>query len=438
MKKGTVAIVGSPNVGKSTLFNKLTRSHSAIVDVAEGITRDKIYGTVELEDRYFKIIDTGGLPYIQNDFLHKNIYEKIVSAIKEAELVLFVVDAKLGITFVEDKIAKLLREFSAKTLLIANKVDSEKNLPAIYDLLKLGFGEAIPIAALHGRGIKKLKEKIQSYITPINFGQDLETIKIAIVGHPNVGKSSIINRMTGDDISIVNPLPNTTRDTIRAGIRYKGKNIVFLDTAGLRRKSKVKYGVDYFSSVRSLNAIKECDIALLVLDATQSFSNQDQKIAAFAKQRYKNIIVILNKWDLVKKETKTFNSYKNRFYKFFPFLKDFTFITTSAISGQRIRAILDLVLQIDKKSKKRITTGLLNKFLEKTIQTNPPITSDGKFIKLHYMTQVQVQPPEFVFFCKKCDFLKNNYKKFLEKRLKKEFDFEAVIIKLTFKKETTL
>ena len=329
-----VAIIGRPNVGKSFLFNRLSKTISAIVDAEEGVTRDNKTHIVLWNEKKFELVDTGGL-FGKHDF-DQQILEKAGGVIQQADLVLFVVDAKVGLLPVEKRIAKLLQD--KQTLLVANKCDSEQDEAQNFEFLALGLGEPHSVSAKLNRGTRQLLDSVARIAgVGVNTGKEKEKIRsrinFSIVGRPNVGKSSLLNKIFGEELSIVSPISGTTRDSIGSDITYKGRQIHFVDTAGLRRKSRVKYGVEYFSTQKSIASIVSSDVVIFVLDATEDFSNQDQKIGAFAKKHYKNILVVVNKWDLIKKDSKSHDEYKRRAFKFFRFLDDCPIIFTSALSG---------------------------------------------------------------------------------------------------------
>ena len=401
MRRSVVAIVGRPNVGKSTLFNRLCRNRSAIVDSEEGITRDRKYQVTDWSGYSFVIVDTGGIIPKSDDRIDKAVKFQAEIAIEESDVILFVVDVKTGITDIDNEVAKILSPHREKVILVANKVDNEKDELDVYDFLNLGFGDPFPVAAVHGRNVGNFLDLLISYINkvPEDYQKDADddSIRVSVVGRPNVGKSSITNKLIGKDINIVTDIPGTTRDSIDSEINHFGRKIIFVDTAGLRKKKRIKYGVEYFSSMRTIESINRSDQVLLVLDADREIGNQDQKIASYAARNFKDLIIIVNKWDLITKDNKTPGEFVEKIKRNLPFALYAPIIFVSALTGQRIRKILDFILEVDAESKKRIPTAELNKFLERTVARFAPSHSSGKHTKIYYLTQVKTHPPTFVF-----------------------------------------
>jgi len=435
MRKMIVAIVGRPNVGKSTLFNRICRRRSAIVDIEEGVTRDRKYEEAEWNGHTFIVVDTGGILPKSNGKIDKAVKFQAEVAIEESDYILFIVDAKVGVTDIDLEIAKILSNHRNKVMLVANKVDNEKDELEIYDFLKLGFGDAFPIAAVQGRNVGNFLDEIVQSINsvPSYFKEEEDSIKIAIVGKQNVGKSSIINKLIGEKSTIVTDIPGTTRDSIDLYLNYFQKELTFIDTAGLRRKKKIKYGVEYFSSMRTIESINRANVVLLILDATQEISNQDQKITSYAVRNHKEIIIIFNKWDLIKKDNSTVGKYIQKIKKELPFAQYAHILFISALTGQRVRKILDEIIEVEKESKKRIPTSELNQFLEKVTQKFPPTHSSGKHTKIYYCTQIKIQPPTFIFFCNNPKLVTVHYRRYLTNQLRNTFKFEGVSIKTFFR-----
>ncbi len=429
-----VAIIGRPNVGKSFLFNRLSKTISAIVDPTEGVTRDNKSYVVLWDGKMFELVDTGGL-FGKHDF-DKEILEKVEGVIRESDLILFVVDVQVGLLPVEKRIAKLLQ--NKETLLIANKCDSEMDAAQNFEFLALGLGEPVSVSAKLNRGTRQLLDMVVDIAGErVNVDKEKEKLKnkirFSVVGRPNVGKSSLLNRVFGEEISIVSDISGTTRDAIGSDITYKGREIHFVDTAGLRRKSKIDYGVDYFSSQKAIASIISSDVVILVLDATQDFSNQDQKIGAFAKKHYKNILVVVNKWDLVEKDNKSYDEYKKRAFKFFRFLDDCPIIFTSAITGQRVGRILQEGIDLYDRSSHRVPTAKLNEALQRWLDKFPPRQSTGKLVKIFYATQIQTNPVKVVMVCSNPDNLGSAYKGYILNNFKQEFGFYGVSVKISYK-----
>ncbi len=437
--KPIVAIVGRPNVGKSTLFNRFCRKRSAIVDFEEGITRDRKYETVEWSNHTFLVVDTGGIIPDSDMPIDKAVVIQAQIAIEQADLIIFLCDVKTGITKYDQQIAKILSPNRSKILLVVNKVDNEKDELDLYEFMKLGLGEPIGIAAASGRNVGNFLDEVISFIPESkDYEEDNdginELIKVAIVGKPNVGKSSLINKLIGENTVIVSDVPGTTRDSVDLELMYHDKRIILIDTAGLRKKNRIKYGVEYFSSMRTIESINQADIIVLVLDSSDNFSDQDQKIASYAQRNYKNIIILLNKWDLIEdKDNHTYNDFVKKIRHEFQFLDYAPVLTISALSGQRVIKLPEMITQVWKESNTRIGTGELNRFFEKIIIKNPPTHKTGKHIKIYYITQQNINPPTFIFFTNEPKLIPVHYKRFLRNKIREEFKFTGATIKLIFK-----
>ncbi len=434
MRKSVVAIVGRPNVGKSTLFNRICRRRSAIVDFEEGVTRDRKYEDAEWAGHNFIIVDTGGIIPKSVSGIDKAVKFQAEVAIEESDLILFLVDTKVGTTDIDMEIARILSAYREKVILVANKTDNEKDELEIYDFLKLGFGYPQSIAAIQGRNMGNFLDEL---VKKIDFAPDSkndeETIKVAIVGKPNVGKSSLINNLTGQQQTIVTDIPGTTRDSIDLHLKYHNQKITFIDTAGLRRKKSIKYGVEYFSTMRTIESINRSDIVLLILDSLEEISNQDQKIVSYAARNYKDIIIVVNKWDLIKKDNATVGEYIRKIRSELKFVEFAPVIFVSALTGQRVRKILDLVLEVSEESRKRIPTSELNKFLERATSKFPPTHSSGKHTRIYFCTQIKVHPPTFIFFCNNPKYITTHYRRYLLNQLRDTFKFEGASIKIFFR-----
>jgi GTP-binding protein len=425
-------------VGKSTLFNRLCRKRVAIVDFEAGVTRDRKYEDVEWNGKLFKIIDTGGIVYSSDEPMDKMIMHQALLAIDESDVIIFMVDAQVGTTDLDQAIAKILFPHRDKVLLTANKADSEKHEWEVYDFLQLGFGDAFPISASHGRNTGDFLDALVRMMPDTldaNYDEKEEdkTTRIAVVGKPNVGKSSIINALLGDEKLIVTDIPGTTRDSIDTVFRYHGKEYILVDTAGLRRKTKVTYGVEYFSTMRTIEAVDRSDIVILVLAADEPISTQDLKIASYAQRKTKDLLIVYNKWDLVEKDTGTTGEFIKDLHEAMSFVQYAPVIFISAKTHQRIHKLMESVAQIEEESKKRIPTSELNRFMETVIARRPPTHPTGKHVKIFYITQVAVQPPIFIFFCNAPGLITENYRKFLNNQLREVFKFTGVSIKLIFK-----
>jgi len=437
MRKYIVSIVGRPNVGKSTLFNRLCRKRSAIVDFEAGITRDRKYEDVEWNGKIFKLVDTGGIVFNSTETIDKMVRHQVMLAIEESDLIIFMVDAQTGTTDIDKEIAKILYPHKDNVMLIANKADNEKYEWEVYDFLQLGFGDAIPVSASQGRNtgdfLDAVIERISGTQSTLQTDAKSSAASIAVVGKPNVGKSSIVNLLLGNPKLIVTDIPGTTRDAIDSPFRYHNKDYVLIDTAGLRKKTRINYGVEYFSTLRTIEAIDRADIVILVLTAEEELSVQDIKIASYAKRRMKEIMVVYNKWDLVEKETNTINKYLKELYFQMPFLQFAPVLFISAKTSQRIHRIMETVAKIEEESEKRISTSELNRFMETVIMHRPPTHPSGRHIKIFYITQAAVKPPTFIFFCNTPALITENYRRYLHNQLREMFKFEGVSIKLIFK-----
>ena len=435
MKTTIVVIVGRPNVGKSTLFNRLLGKKEAIVHDTSGVTRDRNYGDVEWAGKEFKLIDTGGYVPDSPDLFETAIREQVQIAITEADTVLFVVDAKTGLTPVDIEIGKILRTSNKKYFLIVNKVDTEKMEPQAADFYSLGVDRLYDISAIQGRKIGDLLDDITADIplSPEDEEPD-DRLKIAIVGRPNVGKSSLTNALLGHDRSIVTNIPGTTRDSVDSILKYHGQEIVLVDTAGLRKKKKVEENVEFFSTIRTLRAIAETKVVIVLIDAKEGFEKQDQKIIDEAVKRRKAVIVAVNKWDLIEKETNTAREYEVAIKEKMGNLDYFPIIFISALTKQRIYKLIDLAYDVFNARKKQIPTSELNDALLPEIERNPPpSTGSGKEIKIKYITQAQGSYPVFLFFTNYPKDIPDNYKRYLENLIRRKFGFEGVSVVLSFK-----
>ncbi|MFA5510537.1 MAG: ribosome biogenesis GTPase Der [Candidatus Cloacimonadaceae bacterium] len=437
MRKYIVSIVGRPNVGKSTLFNRLSRKRSAIVDFEAGVTRDRKYEEVEWTGKVFILVDTGGIVFDSGEAMDKMIRHQAMLAIDESDLILFMVDAMTGCTDMDMAIAKILFPHRDKVMLVANKADNEKFEWEPYDFLQLGFGDAFPISASQGRNTGNFLDELLSLIPEtadayLDEPVDANT-RIAVVGKPNVGKSSIVNLLIGDDKQIVTEVPGTTRDSIDTPFRYHGKDYILVDTAGLRRKTKVNYGVEYFSTMRTIEAVDRSDVVVLVVAADEPISAQDVKIASYARRRLKEIMIVFNKWDLVEKDTHSTSKFIAELHREMPFLQFAPVQFISAKTSQRIHRVMETVAMIEEEAQKRIPTSELNRFVEKVIGRRPPTHPKGKYVKIYYVTQAAIKPPTFIFFCNQPQLVTENYRRFLHNQLREMFSFEGVSIRLIFK-----
>lgn len=439
MKKPIVAIVGRPNVGKSTFVNRLVGARHSIVDDMPGVTRDRIYFDVEWQQKYFTVIDTGGIIPGDDDEIMNSIFDQAQVACEEADKIIFIVDGKDGVHPADKDIANILRKSKKQIYLVVNKIDSQHAMPMLADFYSLSIGEPMAISALHGSGgvgdlLEVLTEDFEA-----QGEEDIEkTIKIAIVGRPNAGKSSIVNSLLNEDRVIVSDVSGTTRDSIDSKIQYQEKDFILIDTAGIRKKSKVDWGVEKFAVDRAINSIRDCDVAVLVVDATEGLADQDKKIASTIMEAGKGIIVAINKWDLIEnKETNTMNKFNKKLSSEVPFLDFAPKIYISALTKQRINQIFDKSIEVYEQCIKRVATGLLNKIVNEAYSMNPPQTVKNKRLKILYTTQINTQPPTFVMFTNNGDLMKDHYKRYMEKKLREAFGFFGTPIRISIKERSS-
>ncbi len=430
-----VAIIGRPNVGKSTLFNRIIGSRSAIVHDMPGVTRDRNYAEAEWAGKTFLLVDTGGYVPESEDVFETAIREQAQLAIEEADLVLFVVDGEGGVLASDDEIADILRRARKKVVLVVNKVDSERREPNVHEFIRLGLGDPVPASALVGRRVGDLLDMVTNGIPAGAQEQPDPRLKIAIVGRPNVGKSSFVNSLLQEKRHIVTDVPGTTRDPIDAVIKFHGEEFLLIDTAGLRRKSKIKESVEFYSTIRTLKSIERCDVAVIMTDGKTGLEHQDLRIISDALERYRPVVLVVNKWDLVEKDETTAKYYekaireKLRIYDYIPI------IFVSALTKQRVFKVLELAKQIDEEQHKRINTSELNDLMQEDIASFPPKSTSGKEIKIKYVTQVKTKPPVFAFFCNEPQLIEDNYRRYLENRIREHYTFTGVPIILSFKRK---
>ncbi len=431
MAKPVVAIVGRPNVGKSTLFNRLTGGRTAIVADVAGVTRDRLYRDVEWDRAVFSLIDTGGLFMEEVDFA-AHVHEQVDKAIAEADLVLLVVDGRVGPTTEDREIAQLLQRSRKKTVLAVNMVDNYKESHVAYDFLELGLGDPVAVSAVHGLNIDGLLDQVVSLLPTDTSVEPEEGVRVAVAGRPNVGKSSLVNALLKEKRLIVSDVPGTTRDAIDTVLARDGHRYVLVDTSGIRKRSHVTDGVEYYSVLRSFKAIDRADISLLVLDADQGVVEQDKKIGGYIQDAGKGLIILVNKWDLVR-ETDARNKFERHVRTELDFLNYAPIHYVSALENKGIIKILDLIDRVDEQQIRRVSTGNLNSWLNETVYLNPPPSIKGQDIKIYYVVQVSVKPPTFVFFVNKPELLHFSYKRHLERRLRDTYGFEGTPLRLIFR-----
>lgn len=432
-RKPTVAIVGRPNVGKSTFVNRLIGARNSIVHDMPGVTRDRIYFDVEWQNKGFTVIDTGGIIPGDGDDIMVSIFDQARLACEEADKIIFLVDGKEGINPVDYDIANILRQSGKPIFLAVNKCDNVESLMMTNDFYSLAVGDPVGISALHGSGgVGDLLDLVTDDFEVTEEEENDGKIRIAIVGRPNAGKSSIVNALLNTQRVIVSNISGTTRDSIDSYITYKDTDFVIVDTAGIRKKSKVDYGVEKFAVDRAIRSIRECDVAVLVIDANEGISDQDKKISSIITESGKGIIVAINKWDLVEdKKSNTINKFEKELAKDIPFLSYAPKIFISALTKQRLGQIFDKSLEVYAQCVKRVSTGLLNKVINEAYALNPPTSFKGKRLKVLYTTQAAIQPPTFVLFVNNEDLLKDSYKRYLENKLREAFGFFGTPIRIS-------
>ena len=434
-----VAVLGRPNVGKSTLFNRVVGGHVAIVDDIPGVTRDRNFHMTDWAGHHFYLVDTGGLTEGSNEQLDNAIQEQAYAAMAEADLIIFIVDGKSGVHPLDKHLAEILRKGSSPVLLVVNKMDNLPEDQNHLDFWSLGIGDPIPVSAISGKGSGDLLDLIVSNL-PDQHKEEKEekdNIRIAVVGKPNVGKSSFVNRLFGKERSVVSEIPGTTRDPIDSQLRYNNKALIFVDTAGLRRQSRIKESIEYYSTLRTAKVVREADICLVLVDATEPIHVQDLKIIEQAWEVGAGVIIIVNKWDLIDKDHQTALKFERELKDRAPFLKWIPTIFTSAISGQRVRKCLDMILEIQKERNRRITTSEVNEALERILLHQPPPHSRGRRVKIKYGTQVSVAPPTFIFFTNLPKALPDHYIRYVHNNLRDRWGFIGTPIRIRFKENKT-
>ena len=394
-----VAVVGRPNVGKSTIFNKLTGTKISIVEDTPGVTRDRIFGEVEWLNKYFTIIDTGGIEPESDDIILSQMRNQAMLAVDMAHVILFVVDGKSGLTAADKEVADILRRTKKPVLLVVNKIDSKSQFDNIYDFYELGLGNPIAISGANSMGLGDLlDEVVENFPEGMNMEYDEDVIRVAITGKPNAGKSSILNNILGEERVIVSPIAGTTRDAIDTYFEKDENKFLLIDTAGIRRRSKVYENVERFSVIRSMSAVDRADVVLIVIDATEGVTEQDTKIAGIAHDEGKACIFVVNKWDLIEKDNKTMGNFRMSVREKFPFMTYAPILFVSAVSNQRIGKILETVVEVSAEQNKRVTTSVLNQVIGEAIMLNQPPSDKGRRLKIYYGTQTGVKPPTFNLF----------------------------------------
>jgi GTPase len=432
---GIVAIVGRPNVGKSTLFNRLIERREAIVDDVSGVTRDRIYGKCEWNGKIFSVVDTGGFVDNSSDVFEKEIASQVRIAIKEADLIVFVVDVESGITDLDNNLSGILRKSNKPVITLVNKVDNSARLQQAYEFYNLGLGEFYTVSAINGSGTGDLLDKVTELLPETDNIEELELPRFAIVGRPNVGKSSLTNVLIGEERNIVTDIAGTTRDAIHTRYTKYGHDFILIDTAGLRKKQKVNEDLEFYSVMRAIRALEFSDVCLLMIDATLGFEAQDMNIFHLAVKNRKGIIILVNKWDLVDKETNTVKHFENHIKNILAPFNDVPILFISAKEKQRIHKVLDLALMVYQNRTKKISTAKLNEVMHEAIEAYHPPAIKGKYIKIKYVTQLKSPAPAFAFFANLPQYIREPYRRYLENKLRENFDFKGVPIQIYFRKK---
>ncbi len=427
-----VAIVGRPNVGKSTFFNKMIGERRSIVDDMPGVTRDRVIGECEWGRYKFSLIDTGGLEIGNNEGYMPHIRQQVELAVETSAVIVMLTDIRAGVTAADQELATMLRQSGRPVILVVNKVDSIGELPAdFYDFYTLGLGDPYPVSSVHGHGTGDLLDKICSYLDdPVEEEEEDDSIKVAVIGRPNAGKSSLVNRIIGKDRVIVSDEAGTTRDSIDVEFENEQGKFVFIDTAGMRKKGRITDNVERYSVMRALAAVDRANVCVIMIDATEGFSEQDSKIAGYAHEQGKGCIIAINKWDLVVKDDKTMDEQRRKYENDFSFMAYAPIIFISAKTGQRIDRLLELIKFVDEQNAMRITTGALNELLARATARVEPPSDKGKRLKIYYITQPTTRPPAFAVFCNDPELFHFSYQRYLENQIREAYGLEGTPVRL--------
>ncbi len=431
MSRPVVAIVGRPNVGKSTLFNTLAGDKISIVQDTPGVTRDRIYADVSWLKYNFTIVDTGGIEPESKDIILKSMREQAEIAISTADVIMFITDVRQGLVDADSKVADMLRRSGKPIVLVVNKVDSfEKFMPDVYEFYNLGLGEPFPVSAASQLGLgDMLDEVVKHFDVGAEEENEDERPRVAIIGKPNVGKSSIINKLIGEERVIVSDIAGTTRDAIDTSIKRNGTEYVFIDTAGLRRKNKIKEEIERYSIIRTVSAVERCNVAVLVIDAGEGITEQDTKIAGIAHERGKGMIIVVNKWDAIEKNDKTMNKFTEEIRNKLSYMPYAELLFVSAKTGQRLNRLFEIIDMVIENHSLRIATGVLNEIIAEAVALNQPPSDKGKRLRIYYVTQVSVKPPTFVIFVNDKELMHFSYTRYLENKIREAFGFRGTPIK---------
>jgi GTP-binding protein len=436
MSRPILAVVGRPNVGKSTLFNKIIGKRVSIVEDTPGVTRDRIYGEAEWCNRPFIIVDTGGIEPNTNDVILSQMREQAELAIETADVIMFLVDAREGITTSDREVAEMLMKTGKEVILVVNKVDTGKLPDNFYDFYELGLGDPVPISAENMLGLGDLLDMVVDKFPKLEEEIEEDTrIKIAVIGKPNVGKSSLINTLTGENRVIVSNVPGTTRDSIDTTFLWKGEEYILIDTAGIRRKSRIQENIERYSVIRAISAIERSDVCLLMIDAQEGITEQDKRIAGIAHEEGKGIVILINKWDLIEKDTTTMEKYRKRIHAELPFMSYAPSIFISVLQKQRLDKVMEAAKYVSESRAMRIPTGQLNNLIMDAMMMRQPPSDKGRQLKIYYVSQVGIKPPLFSFKVNSRDLMHFSYARYLENKIREGFGFEGTSIKFVFREK---
>lgn len=435
MSKGIVAIVGRPNVGKSTLFNKLAGRRIAIVEDTPGVTRDRIYADCEWCGRTFTLVDTGGIELRTDDVILAQMREQAQAAIDNADVIVLVTDLHAGVTAADADVATMLRRSGKPIILSVNKADTTGRTPdEVYEFYNLGLGEPYPVSSVHGLGTGDLLDRVLELLPKaVDEPEDGDAVRVAVIGKPNVGKSSLINRVAGEARVLVSDIPGTTRDAIDTEVNNAAGKFIFIDTAGIRRKSRVAENIEWYSVLRAYMAVERADVCIIMIDAAEGFTEQDSKIAGYANEQGKGCIVAVNKWDIVEKETGTMEGYRKQLMNDLSFMSYVPIVFISAKTGQRVERLFELIQYVHGQNAMRISTGMLNNVLADSTARMQPPSDKGRRLKILYMTQASTKPPTFVFFVNRADLFHFSYQRYLENQLRATFGLEGTPVRLVIR-----
>lgn len=436
ISRPVVAVVGRPNVGKSTIFNKFAGKRISIVENTPGVTRDRIFAEVEWLDKYFTLVDTGGIEPDSEDIILSQMRNQAMLAMDMSHVILFIVDGKAGMTAADKEIAQLLRKTKKPVILVVNKIDSQSQFDNIYDFYELGFGTPFAVSGANSMGFGDLLDEIvENFPAGLDTEYEEDIIRVAITGKPNAGKSSILNKILGEERVIVSPIAGTTRDAIDTYFEKNGQKFLLIDTAGLRRKSKIYETIEKYSVIRAMSAVDRADVVLIVIDALEGVTEQDTKVAGIAHDEGKGCIFVVNKWDLIEKDNKTMSNYTKDIKEKFPFMMYAPIVFVSAKTNQRMNKILDTVEYVSNEHSKRISTSSLNEVIGEAVMLNQPPSDKGRRLKIYYGTQTDIRPPKITLFINDKDLTHFSYQRYLENKIRENFGFEGTSIKFEYRQK---